>query len=102
MMVVSSKNDGCGSKSRARKRLMKSTTSASEIISPLTRMRSRKSMRWGEVYSATRMPADWSTAAMVEAVEPLPLVPATWMQRKRLCGSPKAWLRRRTVSSPGL
>ena len=48
--MVSSKNDGSISLSDSRQRRVKSITFSFGIISPLIRMRSRKSARWGEVY----------------------------------------------------
>ena len=44
------------------------------IISPLMRMRSRKSTKRGEVNKPTRYPADCNTAAIVCEQEPFPLV----------------------------
>ena len=41
---------------------------------------SRKSVRCGEVYSPTFIPPADRAAASMELTEPLPLVPATWMQ----------------------
>ena len=50
IIMVSSKNDGSISLSDSRQRRVKSITFSFGIISPLIRMRSRKSARWGEVY----------------------------------------------------
>ena len=65
-------------------------SAASSAQRPLTRMRSRKSTRWGEVKSPVRSPAARSARSIRAQTEPLPLVPATWTERKARCGSPIA------------
>jgi hypothetical protein len=52
-------------------------------------MRSWKRTRCGEVKTCTDFPAASSMARMNEIVEPLPLVPATWITGGRaFCGLP--------------
>src|SRR3990172_465688 len=56
------------------------TTSSSEINALLTHILSRNEERWGEVYSPTRYPENSNAFAILVATEPLPLLPATWIQ----------------------
>ena len=51
---------------------------------------SRKSTRWGEVYSPTLAPRLERAAESIEQTEPLPLVPATCMQGYFCQGLPSA------------
>ena len=100
--VVISKNDGCTRPIVSRFRSTYSTTSRSEIVSPSTRMRSRKSFRWGDVNRPVRYPAADSAEAIRCDTEPLPLVPATCTLRKRRCGTPEASSSATMRSSPAL
>ena len=56
--------------------LIRRVSAARVIISPLIRIRSRMSIRCGEVYRPTLCPQALSIWASMVAVEPLPLVPA--------------------------
>ena len=53
------------------------------------RMRSRWVCRCGEVYSPTLCPCALRMVASKLATVPLPLVPPTMIERKRVCGSPR-------------
>ena len=53
------------------------STAVSVIGIPLTVIRSRKSMRWGDVYLPTLRPFHRSNASAVATTLPFPLVPAT-------------------------
>ena len=87
-VVISKKEKLCAVK-KSRWRSTKSATNSLGIISPSTRIRSRKSIRCGEVYNPVRYPASISTEASMLEVEPFPLVPATWMQRSPRSGWPR-------------
>jgi hypothetical protein len=52
---------------------------SSGISRPETLMRSRKSIRCGEVKSPLRCPQDRAMLSIIAQVLPLPLVPATWI-----------------------
>src|SRR5439155_21158564 len=77
--VVISKNVGCGFQSATSFRIFvkPAATSLFEIISPFTRIRSRKVTRCGEV----KRPVRYFWARQIESIiaqtDPLPLVPAT-------------------------
>ena len=51
----------------------------SEMHIPLIRIRSLKSIKWGDVYNPVLYPCAVNVAANIELTEPLPLVPATWI-----------------------
>ena len=102
MAVVISKNESSSSTILSWCLSTKLTTFCLGIISPSTRMRSRKSCRWGEVKSPVRYPACWSTEAMMCDTDPLPFVPATWIVKKLRCGLPR-WRQNAAMrSNPGL
>ena len=66
------------------------------------RILSLKSTMWGEVYSPTFSPAAARADASMLATDPLPFVPATWMEWKESWGSPRILANSRMPSSPGL
>ena len=78
---VISKNVGCVSirSHNARSSVSIAAQGCSGISSPLTWIRSRKSMRCGEVKSPQRWPQARAMRSIIAQVLPLPLVPATWM-----------------------
>ena len=81
------------------------TTSAGEAGLPSTVNRSSRRCRCGEQYSPVRTPEADSAAAIIAAVEPLPLVPATWMIGSPAWGSPSRLSSRRirpSFSSAGI
>ena len=59
-----------------------STSSAAEAGLPSIMNRSSRRCRWGEQYKPVRTPEAVSAAASIAAVDPFPLVPATWMTRR--------------------
>lgn len=75
---------------------------SSAISLPLTLNRSVKRVRWGEVKSPARYPPSARMEARKAAVDPLPLVPATWTTLSRSWGLPSRWRRVAIRSSPGL
>ncbi len=58
------------------------------IMCPSICMRSRMSTRCGLVYNPVLYPVAWSMAAIIAQVLPLPLVPATWIERNCSWGLP--------------
>ena len=48
------------------------------------------------------IPAVRQMESIIAQTDPLPFVPATWMNRNPLCGSPKDANKRRTLSRPSL
>src|SRR5260370_810587 len=55
---------------------------------------------WGDAYRPTRRPACASAASIKAETDPLPLVPATWIERKDFCGSPRRAARSCIGSKP--
>ena len=66
--------------------LIKSVINSFLIITPLIFILSLKSTKWGEVYSPTLYSASCKIEDIICAVDPLPLVPAIWIDLKPLCG----------------
>ena len=69
---------------------------ASTSRSPMTNRSSIRS-RCGDVYRAERYPAAWSAAEVIAVTEPLPLVPATMIERKLSFGMAERGADRRHV-----
>ncbi len=88
MAVAVSKNDSGTPQARTWSRA--AIRSASASSTPSTRMRSEKRSRCGDVNRPVRSPWAVSRAAVMAAVDPLPLVPATWTAGKARCGEPRA------------
>ena len=74
--------------------------SPSEMSAPLTEIRSFTRTRWGEIYMPVLYPAAVRTDASMAQVEPFPLVPATWMNRRRSWGFPSSPISSRIRSRP--
>jgi len=64
-------------------------------------MRSFNRSRWGLVYVPTVSPCAISRRVIIWVVEPLPLVPVTWITGYASCGLPIALINVCTRSSVG-
>ena len=69
---------------------------------PSIKNRSSRPWRCGEQYKPVRTPEAVSAAASIAAVDPFPLVPATWMICRPTWGSPSRRSRRRIRLEPEL
>ena len=88
---VNSKKDGePHAPSAACQRWTKAVTASSSMQAPLTRMRSRKSIKCGDVKRPTLWPWVCRAAATIWQTVPLPLVPATCTNRRSFSGRPNA------------
>ena len=74
---------------------------SSSIGSPLRAMRSETVCRLGLVYVPTFSPLAMSNIVVIADVDPLPLVPVTWMEGMDACGSPSNDVSARMRSNVG-
>ena len=74
----------------------------SGICSPFTCIRSLKRLMKGDVYRPVRYPARSRMDESMAAVEPLPLVPAMWMNFSSFWGFPSFSSSSRVRSRPSL
>ena len=88
MAVVASKKLASRRSICGWRNVVHSANASSPIGTPSTTMRSRTETRCGEVYIPTLCPRAASSAPMKAQVEPLPFVPATWIEGKWRSGCP--------------
>ena len=102
--VISSNSVGASSMASAKGRIrsVSSASSPSGICSWSICIRSLKRLMKGEVYRPTLYPASSKMEASMAAVEPLPLVPAIWMNFSFFSGFPSLPSSSRVRSSPSL
>ncbi len=102
---VISKNVGCTSirSHIGRNSLSIAAQFSSGICRPFTWMRSRKSIKCGEVNNPLRRPQARAMLSIIAQVLPLPLVPATWITCVPCGGNARySFSRCRAPSSPSL
>src|SRR5256885_323471 len=86
--VVASKKLASSRSMWGRRNVVHSAKASSPIGTPSTSTRSRTETRWGDVYNPTLSPRARSSVAVNAQVEPLPLLPATWIAGKCRSGWP--------------